>query len=131
WRRETYEQLDGYRALRKALSAHPSDLIQPIKDSGLRGRAGAGCPPGRKWGFLPQNDTRPRYLVVNADEGEPGTCKDLPLMTHDPHSLVEGISIAAYAIKAERAFVYVRGEAVNAARRVRNAVDEAYAAGYL
>jgi NADH-quinone oxidoreductase subunit F len=131
WQRETYERLDGYRALRKALKAHPDELIQLIKDSGLRGRGGAGFPTGMKWGFIPQNDGKPHYLVVNADEGEPGTCKDLPLMTHDPHSLVEGVIIASYAIRANRAYIYVRGEAVNAARRLRHAVDEAYAAGYL
>jgi NADH-quinone oxidoreductase subunit F len=131
WRRETYEKLDGYRALRKALQAQPDDLIQLIKDSGLRGRGGAGFPTGMKWGFIPQNDGKPHYLVVNADEGEPGTCKDLPLMTHDPHALIEGIIIACYAIRAERAYIYVRGEAVNAARRLRYAVEEAYAAGYI
>ena len=84
-----------------------------------------------KWGFIPQNTDKPVYLVVNADEGEPGTCKDLPLMTHDPHSLIEGAIIAAYAIRAHHAFIYIRGEAVNAARRVRHAVAEAYEAGYL
>jgi len=131
WRLATYEKLDGYRALRKALAAQPDDLIQLIKDSGLRGRGGAGFPTGMKWGFIPQNDGKPHYLVVNADEGEPGTCKDLPLMTHDPHALVEGIIIACYAIRAERAYIYVRGEAVNAARRLRHAVQEAYQAGYL
>ncbi len=102
--------------------AHPDDLIQLIKDSGLRGRGGAGFPTGLKWGFIPQNDGKPHYLVVNADEGEPGTCKDLPLMTHDPHSLVEGVIIASYAIRANRAYIYIRGEAVHAARRLRNAV---------
>ena len=91
WKLDVYEQLDGYAALRKALKAHPDDLIQLIKDSGLRGRGGAGFPTGLKWGFIPQNDGKPHYLVVNADEGEPGTCKDLPLMTHDPHSLIEGV----------------------------------------
>jgi NADH-quinone oxidoreductase subunit F len=131
WTRETYERLDGYRALRKALAANPDDLIQLIKDSGLRGRGGAGFPTGMKWGFIPQNDGKPHYLVVNADEGEPGTCKDLPLMTHDPHSLIEGMIIASYAIRSNRAYVYVRGEAVNAARRLRHAVKEAYEAGYL
>src|SRR5690349_12913912 len=127
----TYERLDGYTALRKALAAHPDDLIALVKDSGLRGRGGAGFPTGMKWAFIPQNDGKPHYLVVNADEGEPGTCKDLPLMTHDPHSLVEGCIIAAYAIRCNRAYIYVRGEAVHAARRLRNAVQEAYAAGYL
>jgi len=131
WRIETYERLDGYRALRKALAVHPDDLIALIKESGLRGRGGAGFPTGMKWGFIPQNDNKPHYLVVNADEGEPGTCKDLPLMTHDPHAVIEGVIIAAYAIRANRAFIYLRGEAVNAARRLRNAVAEAYKAGYL
>ena len=131
WKIGVYERLDGYAALRKALDVHPDDLIQLIKDSGLRGRGGAGFPTGLKWGFIPQGDGKPHYLVINADEGEPGTCKDLPLMTYDPHSLVEGAIIAAYAIRANRAFIYIRGEAVHAARRLRNAVDEARAKGYL
>ena len=131
WRREVYEQLDGYTALRKALAAHPDDLIQLVKDSGLRGRGGAGFPTGMKWGFIPQADGKPHYLVVNADEGEPGTCKDLPLMMADPHSLIEGMIITSYAIRANRAFIYVRGEAVHAARRLLHAAAEARAAGYL
>ena len=131
WSMKTYEQLDGYAALKKALKANPDDLIQLIKDSGLRGRGGAGFPTGLKWGFIPQGDGKPHYLVVNADEGEPGTCKDLPLMTHDPHSLIEGVIIASYAIRAERAYIYIRGEAVHAARRLRNAVVEAYDKGYI
>jgi NADH-quinone oxidoreductase subunit F len=131
WRLDVYEKLDGYQAAKKALKAHPDDLIALIKDSGLRGRGGAGFPTGLKWGFIPQNDGKPHYLVVNADEGEPGTCKDLPLMTHDPHSLVEGCIIAAYAIRCNKAYIYIRGEAVHAARRLRNAVQEAYSAGYL
>ncbi|HEY8474979.1 MAG TPA: NADH-quinone oxidoreductase subunit NuoF [Natronosporangium sp.] len=131
WRLDVYERLDGYTALRKALAAHPDELIQLVKDSGLRGRGGAGFPTGMKWGFIPQGDGKPHYLVVNADEGEPGTCKDLPLMMADPHSLIEGIIIASYAIRANRAFIYIRGEAVHAARRLRNAVAEARAAGYV
>ncbi|MGH3729242.1 MAG: NADH-quinone oxidoreductase subunit NuoF [Micromonosporaceae bacterium] len=138
WRMGTYSQLDGYAALRKALAGsagagpvHPDDLIQLMKDSGLRGRGGAGFPTGMKWGFIPQNDGKPHYLVVNADEGEPGTCKDLPLMMADPHSLIEGVIISSYAIRANHAFIYVRGEAVHAARRLRHAVAEAYAKGYL
>src|ERR1043165_5053634 len=131
WQMDVYERLDGYAALRKALAANPDDLIALITDSGLRGRGGAVFPTGLKWGFIPQNDGKPHYLVVNADEGEPGTCKDLPLMTHDPHALIEGIIIASYAIRAREAFIYVRGEAVNAARRLRHAVAEAYEAGYL
>jgi NADH-quinone oxidoreductase subunit F len=144
WRIDVYERLDGYAALRKALGGsspgagptHPDDLIQLVKDSGLRGRGGAGFPTGMKWGFIPQDSGgnsagKPHYLVVNADEGEPGTCKDLPLMMTDPHSLIEGVIIASYAIRANHAFIYVRGEAVHAARRLRNAVGEAYRAGYL
>jgi NADH-quinone oxidoreductase subunit F len=136
WKLSVYERLDGYSALRKALAANADDLIQLMKDSGLRGRGGAGFPTGMKWGFIPQEPAgrqpaRPHYLVVNADEGEPGTCKDLPLMMADPHSLVEGVVIAAYAIRASFAAIYVRGEAVHAARRLRSAVAEAYARGYL
>src|SRR4051794_9018778 len=128
---DEYERLDGYRALRKVLDAHPDDLIQLVKDSGLRGRGGAGFPTGVKWSFIPQDDGKPHYLVINADEGEPGTCKDLPLMTYDPHALIEGAIIAAYAIRANQAFIYIRGEAVHAARRLRHAIKEAYAQGYL
>src|ERR671932_1840352 len=131
WRLDVYERLDGYSALRKALAVHPDELIQLVKDSGLRGRGGAGFPTGMKWGFIPQNDGKPHYLVVNADEGEPGTCKDLPLMMADPHSLVEGVIISSYAIRSHLAVIYVRGEAVHAHRRVLAAVEEAYAAGYL
>jgi NADH-quinone oxidoreductase subunit F len=131
WQIGVYERLDGYTALRKALATHPDDLIALVKESGLRGRGGAGFPTGMKWAFIPQNDGKPHYLVVNADEGEPGTCKDLPYMMADPHGLIEGIIITSYAIRANRAFIYVRGEAVHAARRLRNAVNEARAAGYL
>ena len=131
WRLSTYERLDGYTALRKALKANPDELIQLVKDSGLRGRGGAGFPAGMKWGFIPQGDGKPHYLVVNADEGEPGTCKDLPYMMADPHGLIEGIVIAAYAIRANHAFIYVRGEAIHAYRRLQHAVREAYARGYL
>jgi NADH-quinone oxidoreductase subunit F len=131
WQLDTYERLDGYTALRKALAAEPDELIQLVKDSGLRGRGGAGFPTGLKWSFIPQGDGKPHYLVVNADEGEPGTCKDVPLMMADPHSLIEGIIIASYAIRANFAAIYVRGEVVHAIRRVQHAVREAYAKGYL
>ncbi|CAM3189532.1 NADH-quinone oxidoreductase subunit NuoF [Stackebrandtia soli] len=131
WKIDVYERLDGYAALRKAMRHHPDELIAFMKESGHRGRGGAGFPVGMKWAFIPQNDGKPHYLVVNADEGEPGTCKDLPLMTNDPHSLIEGIVIASYAVRAARAFVYIRGEAVHAARRLRNAVEEARAKGYV
>jgi NADH-quinone oxidoreductase subunit F len=109
----------------------PDEIIKIVKDSGLRGRGGAGFPTGMKWGFIPQGEGKPHYLVINADEGEPGTCKDAPLMMADPHSLIEGIVIASYAVRAHRAFIYVRGELIHCARRLQNAVAEAYAAGYL
>ncbi|MEV0676530.1 NADH-quinone oxidoreductase subunit NuoF [Actinosynnema sp. NPDC050436] len=131
WTLKTYEQLEGYTALRKALTAHPDQLIQQCKDSGLRGRGGAGFPTGLKWGFIPQGDGKPHYLVINADEGEPGTCKDIPLMMADPHSLIEGIIITSYAIRANFAAIYVRGEVLHCIRRLNAAVREAYQAGYL
>ena len=113
----------------------PDELIALVKDSNLRGRGGAGFPTGMKWQFIPQakpgEAAKPHYVVVNADEGEPGTCRDLPLMMNDPHSMIEGIIIACYAVRAQHAFVYIRGEAVHAIRRVTQAVNEAYATGYL
>ena len=126
-----YRRAGGYRALPKALAMPPDDIIAIVKQSGLRGRGGAGFPTGMKWGFIPQGDGKPHYLVVNADESEPGTCKDIPLMLATPHSLVEGAIIAAYAIRAERAFIYVRGEVLHVVRRLHHAVAEAYEAGYL
>ncbi|MGI8680572.1 MAG: NADH-quinone oxidoreductase subunit F, partial [Mycobacteriales bacterium] len=131
WTLETYERTQGYLGLRKALAMAPDEVIALVKDSGLRGRGGAGFPTGMKWGFIPQGDGKPHYLVVNADEGEPGTCKDTPLMMADPHQLVEGIVIASYAVRCNHAFIYLRGELVQAGRRLENAIREAYAAGYL
>jgi NADH-quinone oxidoreductase subunit F len=126
-----YRRAGGYRALPKALAMAPDDVIAEVKASGLRGRGGAGFPTGVKWGFIPQGDGKPHYLVVNADESEPGTCKDIPTMLATPHSLVEGAIIAAYAIRADRAFIYVRGEVLHVIRRLHQAVAEAYEAGYL
>ena len=131
WSLDTYERTDGYAGLRKALAMEPDAIIQMVKDSGLRGRGGAGFPTGMKWGFIPQGDGKPHYVVVNADEGEPGTCKDAPLMMTDPHSLIEGIVIASYAIRCNHAFIYLRGELVQAGRRLDRAIREAYAKGYL
>ena len=128
---EAYRRSGGYQALPMALGMDPDEVIQAVKDSGLRGRGGAGFPTGVKWGFIPQGDGKPHYLVVNADESEPGTCKDIPLMLATPQALVEGAVIAAYAIRANRAFIYVRGEVLHVIRRVHHAVAEAYAAGYL
>ena len=131
WTRESYEATGGYAALRKALTLDPDDIITMVKDSGLRGRGGAGFPTGMKWGFIPQDNPNPTYLVVNADESEPGTCKDIPLMMANPHVLVEGVIISSFAIRANTAFIYVRGEVLQVIRRLRAAVTEAYAAGHL
>lgn len=135
WTLDTYRAHDGYRALHKALLMEPDEVIETVKRSGLRGRGGAGFPTGVKWSFIPQDDegngAKAHYLVVNADESEPGTCKDVPLMMATPHVLIEGAIIAAYAIRAHRAFIYVRGEAAAALRRLHGAVREAYAAGLL
>src|SRR5438067_7279076 len=124
WTLRTYQQLEGYRGLRTALSMHPDEVISLVKDSGLRGRGGAGFPTGMKWGFIPQGDGKPHYLVVNADESEPGTCKDIPLMLANPHVLVEGVAIASYAIRANTAFIYVRGEVTHVVRRLQQAVAD-------
>jgi NADH-quinone oxidoreductase subunit F len=126
-----YRRNGGYQALPKALGMHPDAVIQAVKDSGLRGRGGAGFPTGMKWGFIPQGDGKPHYLVVNADESEPGTCKDVPLMLANPHVLIEGAIISGYAIGAHQVFVYVRGEVLHVVRRLQQAVADAYAAGYL
>ena len=131
WSLEVYEQHDGYAGLRAALAKAPDEVTALVKASELRGRGGAGFPTGMKWGFIPQGGDRPVYLVVNADESEPGTCKDIPLMLASPHELVEGAVIASYAIRAAHAFIYIRGEVVHVIRRVQQAVAEAYAAGYL
>ena len=131
WTLATYEKHDGYQALKKALTMPPADLVQMAKDSGLRGRGGAGFPAGMKWGFLPAPDGGPRYLVVNADESEPGTCKDTPLMMATPQLLLEGMVITSFAIGCNHAFIYLRGEVVHVYRRLLRAVEEAYAAGYL
>ncbi|GAA4983017.1 NADH-quinone oxidoreductase subunit NuoF [Yinghuangia aomiensis] len=131
WRLDTYLKHDGYQGLKKALAKHPDEVIQTVKDSGLRGRGGAGFPTGMKWGFIPQGDGNPHYLVVNADESEPGTCKDIPLMYANPHVLIEGVIIAAYAIRSSHAFIYLRGEVVSVLRRLQAAVQEAKDAGYV
>ena len=126
-----YRRAGGYQALPKALAMQPDAVIAAVKESGLRGRGGAGFPTGMKWGFIPQGDNKPHYLVVNADESEPGTCKDIPTMLATPHLLIEGAIIAAYAIRSDKAFIYVRGEVLHVIRRLHHAVTEAYDAGYL
>ncbi len=126
-----YRRHGGYDQLRTGFDMGPDALISLVKASGLRGRGGAGFPTGLKWSFVPQGDGRPHYLVVNADESEPGACKDIPLMMANPHALVEGCILTSYAIRANWAFIYVRGEVPHVHRRLRAAVREAYAAGLL
>src|SRR4051794_37497448 len=131
WSLAAYERDGGYEALRAALAMPPADIVPAVKDSGLRGRGGAGFPTGLKWSFLPKPDGGPRYLVVNADESEPGTCKDVPLMLATPQVLIEGVIITSFAIGCNKAFIYVRGEVLHVYRRLLAAVEEARAAGYV
>jgi NADH-quinone oxidoreductase subunit F len=125
-----YLERGGYTALRQALQMSPEELIALVKASGLRGRGGAGFPAGIKWGFMPKRPVI-KYVCVNTDEGEPGTFKDRLLVEHDPHSIIEGVIIAAYAVGAHRAFVYIRGEFFLGVKRWIKAIDDAYAHGFL
>lgn len=131
WNIDTYEQFGGYSALRTAVTAVPEQLTELVKAAGLRGRGGAGFPTGLKWSFLPPLADKPRYLVVNGDESEPGTCKDIPLMMADPHLLIEGCVITGYAIRSHFCVIYIRGELLHPIRRVQAAIRQAYDNGYL
>jgi NADH-quinone oxidoreductase subunit F len=126
----SYLRTGGYEALRKALTMSPEAIIAEVKASGLRGRGGAGFPTGMKWGFIP-TDAPVKYLAVNTDEGEPGTFKDRLIVERDPHSILEGVIIAAYAIGAHRAFVYIRGEFFLGVKRWIKAISDAYGHGFL
>jgi NADH-quinone oxidoreductase subunit F len=130
-RLESYERDGGYQALKKALSMKPEEVIETVKASGLRGRGGAGFPAGMKWGFVPKESEKPKYLCVNADEGEPGTFKDRYIMVLDPHALIEGAIITCYAFGSHTAYIYVRGEFKKPQRRLESALEEARRAGYL
>jgi NADH-quinone oxidoreductase subunit F len=123
-----YLETGGYDGLRAALGKAPDEIIEEVKTSNLTGRGGAGFPTGTKWTFLPK-DVYPRYVVINGDESEPGTFKDRQLIERDPHQLIEGTLICAYAVQAARAFIYVRGEMALAQERVAHALNEAYAHG--
>ncbi len=126
-----YEAAGGYRALRAALGMSAEELIQLVKDSGLRGRGGAGFPTGMKWSFVPRDTGKPTYVTVNFDESEPGTCNNRELVEREPHALIEGAAIAARAIDCHLAYIYIRGEYLWQGRVLQRALDEAYAAGYL
>jgi NADH-quinone oxidoreductase subunit F len=126
-----WKKRGGYKALEKALGMSPADIVTVVKDSGLRGRGGAGFPTGMKWSFMKPGDGKPHYLCCNADESEPGTFKDREIMRWTPHALVEGCAIGAYAIGAETAYIYIRGEFTEPLVWMERAVQEAYAAGIL
>ena len=127
---DVYEKNNGYSAARKVFKENnPGDVIEEIKTSNIRGRGGAGFPTGVKWGFLAEDEER--YLVINADESEPGTFKDRILLERDPHQLIEGIIVTSFASNISKAFIYIRGEYAKPARRVQDAVEQAYEKGYL
>ncbi|MBS2040260.1 NADH-quinone oxidoreductase subunit NuoF [bacterium] len=126
-----YKKQGGYEAWMKLLKEkQPSEVIELTKTSGLRGRGGAGFPTGMKWSFVPNNLGKPKYLCVNCDESEPGTCKDREIVEHIPHQLLEGIGIACYAVGIHKAFIYIRGEMYEGYLSLKKAIEEAYEAGY-
>jgi NADH-quinone oxidoreductase subunit F len=128
---DTFLANDGYKAFMKAVGMTPDDIINEVKASNLRGRGGAGFPTGMKWGFVPRNTGKPAYIVVNADESEPGTCKDRVLIENDPHQLIEGCLIAGLAVGSHRGYVYIRGEYRYLVEIMEKAIAEAYAKGWL
>ncbi|MGZ3736228.1 MAG: NADH-quinone oxidoreductase subunit F, partial [Bdellovibrionota bacterium] len=121
----------GYTALPKSIEMGKDKVLQEVKDSGLRGRGGAGFPCGTKWGFIPKGSDKPKYLVINADESEPGTFKDRAIMAFQPHLMIEGAIIAAMTIDAHMIYCYIRGEYVKEAEILEKAIAEAYKAGHL
>ncbi|HIE42855.1 MAG TPA: NADH-quinone oxidoreductase subunit F, partial [Nitrospinaceae bacterium] len=127
---KVYEEQGGYQALNKAFAQDPGEIIAMVKASGLRGRGGAGFPTGLKWSFLAK-DVFPRYLCCNADESEPGTCKDRELLLKNPHSLIEGMILCSYACRVETGYIYLRGEFHDLSIIMDKAIEEAYAKGYL
>jgi len=129
---DAYLKNEGYAAAKKALSEiKPDEILEEVKAANLRGRGGAGFPAGVKWGFVPKDIEKPKYLCVNADEGEPGTFKDRYIMNHNPHLLIEGIIITSYCVGINTAFIYIRGEYEAVALRLEEAISEAYDKGFL
>src|SRR5579864_6990725 len=128
---DTYLATGGYQAFRKAKEMSPEQIVNEVKASALRGRGGAGFPTGLKWSFVPRTSPKPKYIIVNADESEPGTCKDRVLMEEDPHQLLEGILIAGLAVDSHKGYIYIRGEYRYLIDVVDRAIAEAYAKGYL
>lgn len=127
---EGYQAKKGYEMLKKALKMQPAEIVSMVKDSGLRGRGGAGFPTGMKWSFLPNNGEE-RYLLCNADEGEPCTFKDRMMMERAPHQLIEGMIISAFAVQSKKSYIYIRGEYQYAVKVLEQAIQEAYKAGFL
>ncbi|MCG8696383.1 MAG: NADH-quinone oxidoreductase subunit NuoF [Minwuiales bacterium] len=132
WNLEAARKRGVWENTRDLIAKGPDWIVDQIKESGLRGRGGAGFPTGLKWSFMPkESDGRPSYLVVNADESEPGTCKDRDIIRHDPHRLLEGCLVSGFAMRAQATYIYIRGEFVNEARVLEAAIEEAYAAGLI
>src|SRR5437588_11739115 len=128
---DRYLELDGYKALQKALQMGAEAVINEVKSSNLRGRGGAGFPTGMKWSFVPKESAKPKYVLCNGDESEPGTCKDRLIVEHDPHSVIEGVMIAARAVGAKAGFIYIPGESRYLVDIMRKALEEAYARGFV
>src|SRR6478609_3484685 len=128
---DTYLETDGYKAFKKAAGMKPEEIIEEVKVSNLRGRGGAGFPTGMKWSFVPRTSPKPKYIVVNADESEPGTCKDRVLIENDPHQLIEGVLISGLAVDSHAGYIYIRGEYRYLIEVMEKAIAEAYAKGWL
>jgi len=128
---DRYLELDGYKALQKALTMEPDAIINEVKASNLRGRGGAGFPTGMKWSFVPKQSPKPKYVLCNGDESEPGTCKDRLIFEHDPHSVIEGVMIAALAVGSKTGYIYLRGEYRYLIQIMEKAVADAYARGFI
>src|SRR5438270_10710918 len=128
---DRYLELDGYKAVQKAIALGPDGIVNEMKASSLRGRGGAGFPTGMKWSFVPKESAKPKYVLCNGDESEPGTCKDRLILEHDPHAVIEGVMIAALSIGAKTGFIYIRGEYRYLVDIMRKAIADAYAKGFL
>ena len=128
---DRYLELDGYKAVRKAIEMGPEAIINEMKASNLRGRGGAGFPTGMKWSFVPKESAKPKYILCNGDESEPGTCKDRLIFEHDPHSVIEGVMIAGLAVGAKKGYIYLRGEYRYLSIIMQKAIADAYAKGFL
>src|SRR5437667_2682231 len=127
---DRYLELDGYKAVQKALSMQPDDIVDVVKSSGLRGRGGAGFNTGLKWSFVPKQSPKPKYVLCNGDESEPGTCKDRLILEHDPHAVIEGVMIAALAVQSHTGYIYIRGEYRYLSVIMQKALRDAYDRGF-